>query len=340
MIKLNEIEFLRPILFIQLFFVHAFTIYTITSWKIPNGIESVNLYDWIARISYSCMLELFTFISGYVFYFVYNKKKFTFNALVLSKFKGLIIPSILFSILYYLLLMEHKGFSFQLIYEIICGEGHLWYLNMLFGCFLLLYLIKDVKRPFYFLLGTLIISIFSRCPNIFRISQIAYYFFFFYLGFIICRYREPIIQYIIRRKKGLFFMSMLLILSLALLLPLNIHFKSYIADTWLTGYFIAALTRFINIIYSLIGIAFWYYISVHISQKIAEVPKCIKQFNVLSMGVYVFHQFILMFLYYHTPLPDISGTYLLPWIAICLALPASVILSYIFRLTKIGKSII
>lgn len=337
--RLNEIEYLRPILFIQLFFVHAFTIYTETSWKIPTGIESVGLYDWIARISYSCMLELFTFISGYVFYFVSNRKAFSFGELFMSKFKRLLIPSILFSILYYLLLMERKVLNFQLIYEIICGEGHLWYLPMLFGCFLLLYFIKDVKKPCCFLFIALIISVFSRCPNIFRISQIAYYFFFFYLGVNICRYRESIILYILRGRVFIF-ISVLLILSLTLLLPLNIRFKSYIVDTWLTGYFVSALTRFINIIYSSIGIAFWYSISVHISQMVTRVPECIKHFNILSMGVYVFHQFILMFLYYYTSLPDICGSYLLPWIAIGLALPTSVMLSYIFRLSKIGKLLI
>lgn len=340
MIRLNEIEYLRPILFVQLFFVHAFTIYTVTSWEIPAGIGAVDLYDWIARISYSCMLELFTFISGYVFYFVSNKKEITFNGLVLSKFRRLIIPSIIFSMLYYWLLMKHERFSFQLIYEIICGKGHLWYLNMLFGCFLLSYFIKDVKKSFWFLCGALIVSVFSRCPNIFRISQIAYYFFFFYLGVNICRYRELIVKYIIRNKWILFFVTILLVLSLVLLLPLNIQIKSYIADTWIVGYFIAALARFINIIYSSIGIAFWYVVAILISQKVAVVPKCIKQFNILSMGVYVFHQFLLMFLYYHTSLPDICGTYLLPWIAISIAFPASVILSYIFRLSNIGKSLI
>ena len=77
--RLDEIDYLRPILFVQLFFTHAFTIYTNTSWSIPAGIESVEAYDWIARVSYSCMLELFTFISGYVFFFVFIRKNIKFR---------------------------------------------------------------------------------------------------------------------------------------------------------------------------------------------------------------------------------------------------------------------
>lgn len=47
--RLNEIEYLRPILFIQLFLVHAFTLYTTTSWEMPAGIENIKIYDWIAK---------------------------------------------------------------------------------------------------------------------------------------------------------------------------------------------------------------------------------------------------------------------------------------------------
>jgi len=340
--RLNEIDYLRPLLFIQLFFTHAFTIYTATSWTVPAGIESVEAYNWIARVSYSCMLELFTFISGYVFFFVYTRKKTNFRELVISKFKRLMIPSILFSILYYLLLMEHMDFNLNLINEIICGVGHLWYLPMLFGCFLIAYFIIDSKKPYILLFVLFFVSAFSRCPNIFRISQIAYYFFFFFLGVVVSRNRVFIIDYINTRKKA--FLTIVcfcvFVLSLAVLLPLNIHLKSLTTDTWMKDYLLSALTRLINIIYSSIGIGFWYYISICLAHKLPQVSSIISQFNVLSMGVYVFHQFILMFLYYHTSLPRLCGSYLLPWIAIIIALPVSILFTYVFRLTKTGKTIL
>ena len=199
--RLNEIEYLRPILFIQLFFTHAFTIYTISSWKLPVGIEQIELYGWIGRISYSSMLELFTFISGYVYYFVAQKKQQSFVLLLMNKLQRLMLPSILFSILYYVLLMTHQPIGWKLMYEIICGEGHLWYLPMLFGCFLIAYFIKDKKNIFCILIVTMVASSFSRMPNVFRISQIVYYFFFFYLGICLCRYRMAILHYMQSRKK-------------------------------------------------------------------------------------------------------------------------------------------
>ena len=338
--RLREIDFLRPILFIQLFLVHAFTIYTETSWPVPVGIVDVDSYDWIARLSYSCMLELFTFISGYVYYFVSTKKESSLGELFISKFKRLIVPSLVFSILYYWLLMDHREVGIKLIYNIICGQGHLWYLPMLFGCFIIAYFIKNTKKPGIFLIVACLISAFSRCPNVFRISQIAYYFFFFILGVFTCRYRHEALSVFKQNFTPLALsISTLFILSLVFLLPLNICLKEYSTDIWIEGYLMSALIRFINIVYSVIGIAFWFFISIRLSQCISTTPNWINQFNVLSMGVYIFHQFVLMFLYYYTPLPSVCGSFILPWVAILLTLPLSLLLSYLFRLSKFGKAL-
>ena len=96
--------------------------------------------------------------------------------------------------------MNHKEFGLSLIYEIICGEGHLWYLPMLFGCFVIAHFTKDANKPFVLLIVAFVVSAFSRCPNIFRISQIAYYFFYFYVGLFVYNYRELIINYVSLRN--------------------------------------------------------------------------------------------------------------------------------------------
>ena len=238
--------------------------------------------------------------------------------------------------------MNHKEFGLSLIYEIICGEGHLWYLPMLFGCFVIAHFTKDANKPSVLLIVAFVISAFSRCPNIFRISQIAYYFFYFYVGLFVYKYRELIINYVSLRNntKKLLWGGGIFVLSIIVLLPLNVYLKSLNLDTWIKGYFLAALIRAINIVYSSIGIAFWYYVSILLSRKSTKVPSMVIHFNVLSMGVYVFHQFVLMYLYYHTSLPTICGSYLLPWVAILISFPTSIILSHFFRLNRIGKYIL
>ena len=339
--RLKEIEYLRPILFVQLFCTHAFTIFTASSWKMPVGIERIELYDWIARLSYSCMLELFTFISGYVFFFVSQNKDLPFGKFVYSKFRRLMVPSIIFSILYYLFFIHDEESGLYLIYNILCGEGHLWYLPMLFVCFLIAFFVRNVKRKHLLLIGALVISSFSRFPNVFRMSQVSYYFFFFYLGIFVCRDRAFLIRYLIKNWNMVFIsISVLFVLSLAILLPLNVELKLYNADSWIYGYFLSAGIRFINIVYSTVGVAFWYVISIRLAQKIIRMPVWIPHFNVLSMGVYIFHQFILMFLDYHTTFPAFCGSIVYPWFSIFISMPVSVLLSYTLRLTKIGKSLI
>ena len=98
---LEEINIIRPLVIILLVLMHAFTMYG-GSWPKPERIEDVELYFWIQRFSFACMLEMFVFISGYLFaYQVCElKKKYFFLQLIKVKFKRLIIPCIVFSLFY------------------------------------------------------------------------------------------------------------------------------------------------------------------------------------------------------------------------------------------------
>ena len=66
---------------------------------------------------------------------------------------------------------------------------------------------------------------------------------------------------------------------------------------------------------------------------------CIK-LSSCCFGVYIFQQFIIYFLYYHTNIPAIVGAYWLPWIGFVLALSISIIASLGLLSTKIGRTII
>jgi len=102
--QLDEVNIIRPIVIVLLVLMHSFTIYA-GGWSMPEGIHDVRAYFWIAKMSFSCMLEIFVFISGYLFaYQIYElKMKYTFKKILSSKFKRLIIPSIVFSLFYSIL---------------------------------------------------------------------------------------------------------------------------------------------------------------------------------------------------------------------------------------------
>ena len=64
--RLSEIDVIRPVLIFLLILYHSFIIYA-GGWREPAGFEPNAAYWWIAKGSYSFMLETFVFISGYVF---------------------------------------------------------------------------------------------------------------------------------------------------------------------------------------------------------------------------------------------------------------------------------
>lgn len=74
--------------------------------------------------------------------------------------------------------------------------------------------------------------------------------------------------------------------------------------------------------------------------KQMKVFKMIVNLNTYCFGIYLFQQFILIALYYYTETPSLIGPYVLPWVGFIMALSVSILLSYYFRLTKIGKALI
>ena len=99
---LDNVVIIRLLLIVLLVLFHAFAIYN-GAWEMPLGITSVKPYWFIASISYSFMLESFVFISGYVFGYqtrVKYSSGMPLNSCLLKKAKRLLIPRIVFSILY------------------------------------------------------------------------------------------------------------------------------------------------------------------------------------------------------------------------------------------------
>ena len=137
--RLDEISLLRPITIGLLVVMHAFTMYA-GNWSLPEGIHPVRAYFWVQKLSFGCMLEMFVFISGYIFGFqLYGQKRdFKFWPLVFNKLKRLILPSSLFSFLYIVcftnILVQHQWGA--LVYGTLAGYAHMWFLPMLFWCFI------------------------------------------------------------------------------------------------------------------------------------------------------------------------------------------------------------
>lgn len=179
--NLDEVSFIRPILILLVVLYHSMAIHT-GNWEMPEGGTIIPVYKAIGRLSYAFMLEAFTFISGYVWAYQREVKERKDDFLMLCRKKTirLLIPTFVFGFLY-LYLFERETF---LVLNLLEGPGHLWFLPMLFECFLISWCILYFKPslrailPFLFL-----IAIFSPSDLPCRLSYTLYYLPFFLLGF-------------------------------------------------------------------------------------------------------------------------------------------------------------
>lgn len=144
---LPEVVFIRLLLIVLLVLYHSFALYC-GGWEpLPNQ-EMIPAYWWIGKAAYSFMLPAFVFISGYVYGFQVRTKGvqiLTFKKTVYGKFKRLIIPSIVFSLLYLLVLGDITQPITTTLYGLINGVGHMWFLPMLFWCFVCVFIIEKLK---------------------------------------------------------------------------------------------------------------------------------------------------------------------------------------------------
>lgn len=228
--------------------------------------------------------------------------------------------------------------SLSVVYEIICGYGHMWFLPMLFWCFIVIYFIEKIKiKDEYKLILLLLCSVFSFLPLPFRLSNAMYYAFFFYSGFYV---RKKLAGEIVNINMSKVILLWAVFVSLFIALTLA---QQNITELNSTNLLIKAIifggSRLCQIIYAGLGIAAMYTTAVYIANRY-EIKGWIVRLGAYCFGVYLFQQFILMGLYYHTHLPKMVGSDWLPWIGTILALGGSLILSWLFRKTKLGRALI
>lgn len=338
--KLQEVLLIRPILIVLLVVYHAFIIYA-GGWSQPDGFVPHEGYAWIARFSYSFMLEMFVFISGYVWAYqrLELNRQISFGKLVQQKSKRLLLPSVVFSIVY-LLCFEIEGLTTppRILYDVLSGVGHMWFLPMLFWCFCGAYVITRLKcKEGYKILGLLGLAIISFLPLPLRIGSAMYYLLFFYLGYLVRKYYSNLIQVSGKKILGAWILFVVLFVGLS-------HLRIYVRDladlsTLVYKVLYISIGKLCQITYATSGIiALW--LTVGLLAKIKYIPYWVEWLGNYCFGVYLFQQFILMGLYYHTDLPVLVGSVWLPWIGVVIALGGSVLLSWLFRLTKVGKNLI
>lgn len=341
--RLKNIDFIRPIAVLLIVLWHTFIIYQ-GGWHEPENFGDVKVYWWIAKFAIIFSLELFTFVSGYVFSFQNSNKPKPFGMFVKGKAKRLLIPGIIFSLLYVFLISGiHRIQSIpQLCVDVICGVGHLWYLPMLFVVFVLSFFIIKLNVKIVNLLMVVLLTIATVILAIqlpFNISLILYYLPFFLMGYYFYQYREKIAE---KLQEG----GVLLVFVVFLISFLSTTIAKDLVDSgfWDCGRYDSVVRlgiKVIHLIAAFFGVVFVYGLSnLYVKKHNGVIPKALDFLNPYCFGIYLFQQFILQTLYFKTPLFATVGTYLAPWIAFIITIITSFILTYLLRLSKAGRFLI
>lgn len=337
-IRLNEVTRMRCELTILIVFMHAFTCYD-HRWRAPEGFIDIPAYKWMARISFAFTLEVFVFISGYLFAFqrITLNKITSFWALVAGKLKRLMLPSVIFSTAYFAIFYHYKGMG-NMFYSIINGCGHLWFLPMLFWCFLGGWLLEKIKVHDVWKMAFLVsLNIFALISLPLQLRSAASFMVYFYAGFVVYKHKDAIWAAITPKRLLLgwimFAVIFVVLRPMRDVLACTDDVSKLVKLTMLIG------NKACQLVYASLGVMVFYCTAVYYTQRHQLKPFTIKLAS-CCFGIYLFQQFILQLLYYKTSFPVIVGPYWLPWCGFVIAVIVSYLLSALLLRTKTGRFLI
>lgn len=345
---LTDVAIIRPLLIVLLVFYHAFAIYS-GAWEPIAGYPDIPAYWWLDKLSFSFMLETFVFLSGYVFGYqvrVKGESKLKAKALFWGKFKRLIIPSMVFSLLYIIIFKDITQSFTKTLYEVVGGYAHMWFLPMLFWCFVGTWVIELLRlKPGLVFPVLVVCSLLSFVTLPLQMTHTLYFMLFFYAGYYIKRNDVRIDKLFNLKYLALSIGIFLLVFPSFTLFKEKLEDMLIPRDGFICGaqelITIGALVNLVKIIYSVIGLVMLFVLIGYSEEKLSKpLPQWLVNIGGLCMGIYLLQQFILKALYLHTSLPVILGPYWLPWVGFVITLIVSIGLSYILRLTKTGRFLI
>lgn len=303
---------MRPLLILFIVIGHTFAIYGgSASWYLPTGIEGVVAYRWFNGIFIAFTLQAFVFISGYLL--AYTGEGTDVRSYLWKKCRRLVIPTVIFGLGYWFIIDSGRQFEqpLEFVVYLFSGPGHLWFLPMLFLCFVAswwfvkLGLSEAVPLGFVVLLMVYGLSLFV--PDTLRIGSACRYFIFFMLGYGTYRHRQLL--------KRLSWPWMVITGGLTVV--------CICAKIWLDPFSGGIYTLLRSANFLVTGLAGSYFVLLVCFHAGKFRPLVLFGGWGGFFGIYLVHQFVLKYLYYHTDLLVDMNRYLVPWVALSAALLVS-----------------
>lgn len=323
---LSDVVVMRLLLIALLIIYHSFVPFC-GRWPMFENMLWSAPYRHMALISYSFFLEAFVFISGLIAGYQFMRRPdMRYNLqFVIKKARRLLIPSIIFSIPYALFFYDWKNVQ-TFTEQILSGAGHMWFLPMLFTCFLGLWLTARLNRYPWLILCLAVLIAWYPVKLFYLIDIFCQYFLFFMAGYFssTLRLRDKI------KPRTLYIAISLAIfipcMALELLNPDIIHpWKIY---------------QTILLLKKISGLTACYLIIWRTVPSDLKLPDILIRLSSYAFGIYICQEFILKWLYYHTPLTHYVVSAAVPWIGICMASILSVVGTHYMLKTRAGRFLV
>lgn len=274
--NLNDVALLRVYAVLTLVAWHSYCSYI--CWGIADTPMSPVYTIFFHFFTPDANMPLFTFISGYLFYYLLKEKKHynRFKTFLSNKTHRLLIPFLILGSLTNILSYNKN------IIDLFYGKpNHLWYYLMLFYCFIICYIIETrfnskINKLLMCLsfIGAFIMQFIKTGGPLTINSPLGiflpmYYYHYFYSGFLVYKYKEKIILNI---KKYWWIITILYIISCL--------YTRYLLPIAAYSYILLLLT--------LANSSFFIK-----KMEISQFSNIIFQIGKYSFGIYVFHQWII-----------------------------------------------
>lgn len=275
--RLDNLAIIRALAIIVVVAFHGYGMMYTHFDEATNRMYS-DIYEWFNQSVLICIaMPMFVFVSGYLFSYLLALGKYgTWSELIRKKAQRILLPYIVFSWVF----MATTG-DWHPMKPIIYGTyWHLWFLPMLFWCFIFYYGFyrAGLLQKLWFTIPLLIISFLGVSapkfvPMYIGLHNVSKWFFWFLLGGMVCQYKDIVIATLSRYHSYLLLIAAYLVYAFTGL-------REYGEETWYSTLGNASMV-----------VAIWY-LSTLVDWSRLKISSYLINFSASSFGIYIFHNWV------------------------------------------------
>lgn len=342
---LDHLDFLRGLCVLTVVVFHCYAF--LTHGHFPAMRETYLQFD---RINYCgpivVAMPLFTFISGFLYAYLRNLGKYSkYLPFIKNKSKRLLLPFIFF-VTFFCITTEFQQTDLTTLIKHIghCiafgAYNHLWYLPVLFWCFIIIRIFERLSNSKIVLLLFLVIAyilafVIPVSGFLFNLGKVAPWLYWFLLGFAYFKLRGELSLIIANTNRKVIALASVCVCVIGLIVCFG--FPDYKKPQ-----FNAVEILIVSI--AIIALFFTFdELSKYKNAKNIFTIKIVKSVSKYSFGIYIFHYWLAPILISSTAKRILhleafaEHYYIFPIVFSIVTFLASYIVTYLFQKTKLGK---